>query len=214
MDDDKEKTDKTPASATEDSLHEEMATEDKTEGEKEAGQGAEEAPQVSETDRLLGEIEAEKERNVRLLADFDNFRRRTAREKSETYERAKESLIEDILPVIDNFALAMASAPEADPFADGVRMVHGQFMDFLSRQGVAAIEAVGAKFDPALHDAIAYQPSAEVAEGCVVFEAKRGYRMGERVIRPASVIVSSGSPAAKDDDGQAGSGEPQDGTEA
>lgn len=194
MDDDKEKTDNTPASAVEDTMREEETAEAKQEG-TEDPQGADESKNISETDRLLGEIEAEKERNVRLLADFDNFRRRTAREKSETYERAKESLIEDLLPVIDNFSLAMASAPEANPFADGMRMVHGQFMDFLSRQGVSAIEAVGTKFDPAMHDAIAYQPSDDVAEGDILFEAKRGYKMGERVMRPASVIVSSGSPA-------------------
>ncbi|MBQ6924802.1 MAG: nucleotide exchange factor GrpE [Kiritimatiellae bacterium] len=148
-------------------------------------------------EKLKDEIAAEKDRNIRLLADFDNFRRRVAREKNETYQRAAEATIAEFLPVLDNFDRAIAQAPEAgDAFADGVRMVYGQLSDVLAKAGVTPVQALGAPFNPAEHEAIAYQPSADAPEGQVIYEAKRGYRMGDRVIRPASVIVSSGAPQA------------------
>ena len=155
-------------------------------------------------EKLKDEIAAEKDRNIRLLADFDNFRRRVTREKNETYQRAAEATIAEFLPVLDNFDRAIAQAPEAgDAFADGVRMVYGQLSDVLAKAGVTPVQALGAPFNPAEHEAIAYQPSADAPEGQVIYEAKRGYRMGDRVIRPASVIVSSGAPQAAAPAGQA-----------
>lgn len=169
---------------------------------REAGE-AQEAPadaacaEAGLIEKLKDEIAAEKDRNIRLLADFDNFRRRVAREKNETYQRAAEATIAEFLPVLDNFDRAIAQAPEAgDAFADGVRMVYGQLSDVLAKAGVTPVQALGAPFNPAEHEAIAYQPSADAPEGQVIYEAKRGYRMGDRVIRPASVIVSSGAPQA------------------
>ncbi len=147
---------------------------------------------------LRGELAAEKDRNMRLLADFDNFRRRVTREKNETYQRATEAAIVEFLPVLDNFDRAIAQAPATgDPFADGMRMVYEQFSNVLSKAGVTPIPAVGEPFNPDVHEAIAYQPSPDAPEGHVVYEAKRGYRMGDRVVRPASVIVSSGAPKSE-----------------
>ncbi len=156
---------------------------------------AEETPAEDPAEALRGELAAEKDRNMRLLADFDNFRRRVTREKNETYQRATEAAIAEFLPVLDNFDRAIAQAPAAgDPFADGMRMVYGQFSDVLTKAGLTPIAAMGEPFNPAIHEAIAYQPSPDAPEGHVIYEAKRGYRMGDRVVRPASVIVSSGAP--------------------
>ena len=156
---------------------------------------ATETPAEDPAEKLRGELAAEKDRNMRLLADFDNFRRRVTREKNETYQRATEAAIAEFLPVLDNFDRAIAQAPAAgDPFADGMRMVYGQFSDVLAKAGLTPIAAMGEPFNPAIHEAIAYQPSPDAPEGQVIYEAKRGYRMGDRVVRPASVIVSSGAP--------------------
>ena len=155
----------------------------------------EEVPAEDPAEALRGELAAEKDRNMRLLADFDNFRRRVTREKNETYQRATEAAIADFLPVLDNFDRAIAQAPAAgDPFADGMRMVYEQFSNVLFKAGVTPIVAMGEAFNPDIHEAIAYQPSPDAPEGQVIYEATRGYRMGDRVVRPASVIVSSGAP--------------------
>ena len=155
----------------------------------------EDKPAEDPAEALRGELAAEKDRNMRLLADFDNFRRRVTREKNETYQRATEAAIVEFLPVLDNFDRAIAQAPAAgDPFADGVRMVYEQFSNVLTKAGVTPIAAMGEAFDPDIHEAIAYQPSPDAPEGQVIYEAKRGYCMGDRVVRPASVIVSSGAP--------------------
>ena len=158
----------------------------------------EDKPAEDPAEALRGELAAEKDRNMRLLADFDNFRRRVTREKNETYQRATEAAITEFLPVLDNFDRAIAQAPAAgDPFADGVRMVYEQFSNVLAKAGVTPIAAMGEAFNPDIHEAIAYQPSPDAPEGQVIYEAKRGYRMGDRVVRPASVIVSSGAPKAE-----------------
>ena len=183
----------------------ETAPEDGVEdAEKQEREGGPEAEQqaISEEDpveKLKGELAAEKDRGMRLLADFDNYRRRVTREKNETYQRATEAAIAEFLPVLDNFDRAIAQAPAAgDPFADGVRMVYGQLSEVLAKAGVKPIEALGADFNPDEHEAIAYQPSADAPEGKVIYEARRGYRIGDRVLRPSSVIVSSGAPAQEE----------------
>ena len=158
----------------------------------------ENAPAEDPAEALRVALAAEKDRNMRLLADFDNFRRRTTREQNETYQRATEAAVSEFLPVLDNFDRAIAQAPAAgDAFADGMRMVHEQFSAVLAKAGVTPIPAVGEPFDPGIHEAIAYQPSHDAPEGQVIYEAKRGYRMGDRVVRPASVIVSSGAPGGE-----------------
>ena len=149
---------------------------------------------------LQDELAKAKEQNVRLLADFDNFRRRTIRESSETYQRASEAIFTELLPVVDNFERALSQAPaEGDAFADGVRMLHTQLVGILEKAGVVAIDAVGTDFNPNDHEAIAYQPSPDAPEGKVIYQTKRGYRMGDKVIRPAAVVVSSGAPATAPD---------------
>ncbi|MBR3085142.1 MAG: nucleotide exchange factor GrpE [Kiritimatiellae bacterium] len=143
---------------------------------------------------LEAALAAEKDRAVRLYADFENFRRRMERERLETWGRAERDVLAGLLPVIDNFDRAMAQAGD-DPFSEGVRMVYASMADFLKKHGVEPVVAVGTAFDPAIHEAVAYQPSPEAPEGIVIYETRKGYRIGDGVLRPASVIVSSGAPA-------------------
>ncbi len=156
---------------------------------------ADEAAPVDERLVLQQALDASKDQYVRLLADFDNFRRRTARERQETIKRAGEEIIAELLPVVDHFELALAQAADpADPFVVGMKMVYDQLTATLGKAGLAAVNSLGQAFDPRDHEAIAYQPSPEVAEGHVLLQTRCGYRLGDRVIRPASVIVSSGAP--------------------
>jgi molecular chaperone GrpE len=144
--------------------------------------------------------EAEKFRDLamRTAADFDNFRKRAAREKEESIRYANSSLLEDLLPLIDNFELgldAAQSAPGADAILQGLGMVARQFRDFLSSAGLEEITTEGAEFDPNLMEAVGHEHDAQVAEGKVLRQTRRGYKLRDRLLRPASVFVSKG-PAA------------------
>lgn len=139
------------------------------------------------------------DRYVRSVADMDNFRRRTVREKEELRQFAASKVLEDLLPVIDNlgFGLAAAKAPNADlkTLVGGISMVADQLKTSLASHGLKEISPLGQPFDPNLHEAISQQPSAEVAEGSVVTVVRTGYSLNGRLLRPASVIVSTGAAA-------------------
>ena len=144
--------------------------------------------------------EAEKYRDLamRTAADFHNFRKRAAREKEDSIRYANSSLLGDLLPLIDNFELgleAAKSAPGADAILQGLGMVARQFRDFLASSGVAEIPTEGADFDPNLMEAVGHEHDAEVPEGKVLRQTRRGYKLRDRLLRPASVFVSKG-PAA------------------
>lgn len=172
----------------------ETAAETEPAGEPSGGVPAEEAPaEDGAVAALTAELAEAKDRNMRLYADFENFRRRMAKEQLDSYRRAEEDILGGLLPVLDNFERALAQAGE-DPLSEGVKMVYAGLCDFLKKRGVEAIEAMDQAFDPGLHEAVAYQPSPDKAEGTVMFETRKGYRLGDRVIRPSSVIVSSGAP--------------------
>ena len=135
----------------------------------------------------------------RAAAELDNFRKRTARDLQETVKYANAGLLESLLPVLDNFDYGMAAAKaesEGSNLYVGLIMVLRQVQDFLKDNGVEEISAVGMPFDPNLHEAVAQQPTDTVAEGAVISQTRRGYKLRDRLLRPASVIVSSG-PAAK-----------------
>ena len=156
-------------------------------------ENAEQAPDLAALEAALA---AEKDKNVRLYADFENFRRRMERERLETWARAEHEILAALLPVVDNFDRAMAQAGD-DPFSEGVRMVHSSLIDFLAKREVTTIATVGEPFDTAIHEAVAYQPSPDAEEGIIIYETRRGYMVGHSVLRPASVIVSSGKPETK-----------------
>ncbi|MDX6505011.1 MAG: molecular chaperone GrpE, partial [Gaiellaceae bacterium] len=127
----------------------------------------------------------------RLAADFDNYRKRVARDQAALVERAHEKLIRELLPVLDDLerALEAASAHEEAQLEDGVRLVHRSLRDLLEREGLTEIATEG-QFDPHVHEALATQPS-EQDEGTVVDVFQKGYRLGERVLRPARVTVAA-----------------------
>jgi molecular chaperone GrpE len=152
-------------------------------------------PAAPDAGALQRELEAGKEQYLRLLADFDNYRRRVARDRDEMVQRAGEALMTELLPVIDHFELALsqADAPQS-PIVVGVRMIYDQMLAVLGKAGLSAIDAVGQTFAHESHEAIACQPSDSVPEGGIIQQTRRGYRLGNRVLRPANVIVSSGPP--------------------
>lgn len=131
---------------------------------------------------------------LRLTADFENFKKRAARERSEAIKYANEALIEKLLPIVDNFeaALNAMNAPSADldSVRTGVSMIYSQIKTFLTENGAEEIDATGRQFDPNLHEAVSQQPSEEVPEGQVVQQMRKGYKLRERLIRPAMVVVA------------------------
>jgi len=139
------------------------------------------------------EFAALKDRYARLLADFDNFRKRQAREREEWSKRANELLLEDFLPVVDHLELALGNVADvSDPFAAGVRLVYEQFTAALEKHGITPLDAKGQPFNPDWHEALSQVPSDTVPEGEVVEQFRRGWCIGGRLMRPAQVIVSSG----------------------
>lgn len=132
---------------------------------------------------------------LRSQADFENYKKRSAREKEEAIKYANKSLLERLVGIIDNFELGLAAAKEqgADsPIYSGLVLVQKQLNDLLAENGLQSVEAEGKTFDPNLHEAIAHEPSNEYPEGIVVRQARRGYRLKDRLLRPAKVVVSSG----------------------
>lgn len=139
------------------------------------------------------------DRYVRSVADLDNHRRRTIREKEELRQFAASKVLEDLLPVIDNLGLGLAAAkaPNADlkTLVGGISMVAEQLKSSLANHGLKEVNPAGQPFDPNLHEAISQQPSADIAEGSVVTVVRTGFTLNGRLLRPASVIVSTGPSA-------------------
>jgi molecular chaperone GrpE len=145
---------------------------------------------------LQADIERFRDLALRSQADFENYKKRAAREKEEGIKFANTSLLDRLLPIIDNFQLGLDAARaegESSPVFAGMNLVFKQLTDFLTDNGVQPIEAVGQKFDPNLHEAIAHEPSAEFPENTVIRQTRRGYRLKDRLLRPSSVVVSSGA---------------------
>lgn len=145
------------------------------------------------------ELAQVKDRLLRLQADFDNFRKRTNREREELQKRAGEAVLTDLIPILDHleFGLQQASAkPGAEAFQEGLRLIQSQLVEALRKHGLEGMNVVGSVFDPRLHEAMAYAPSPEVAEGKIMAQTRRGYKLGDRLVRAAMVVVSCGPPAA------------------
>jgi len=148
---------------------------------------------------LQAELAQWKDTALRARADLDNFRKRMAQESADARRFANASLLEELLPVLDNFQFGLQAA-EADAGAKnllvGLNMVASQFQAFLRDQGVEEVAAVGQPFDPNIHEAVGQQASAEVPEGTVMSQVRRGFKLRDRLLRPATVVVSTG-PAPK-----------------
>lgn len=154
---------------------------------------AELVEESSEGPDLQQEIEALKASELRIRADFDNFRRRTNEENAKRVKFASQAVIEKLIPLIDNFERALqveASSDDAKNIQAGVDMIHRQLLDVLNAENVEAIEAVGQPFDPNYHQAVMQEQSDEFESGIVTMELQKGYTLHGRVIRPSMVKVS------------------------
>ncbi len=166
----------------------------------EAAAPAAEAPPLDPIAALTQEIERWKDLAYRSQAELDNFRKRSAREAQETRTYANGDLLRALFPILDNFDMGLEAAraeSEQSMIFMGMSMVNRQLQDFLRDSNVLEIETQGKAFDPNLHEAVAQEASAEVAEGTVIRVTRRGYKLKDRMLRAASVIVSSGPAAAQ-----------------
>ncbi len=193
-----------------------MADEDVKKEEAAAEQVAEEAvanPEAADATAESGAVEPEaaaeakpaegkpaevdwKDQYARLMADFDNFKKRTARDRDDTYRYAEADILKDILPTVDNLALALSKAGNPDdPFVKGVQLVCDTLLNALKDHGAEPFDSVGKPLDIEKMEAVAQLPNEEVAEGLVSNEVKRGWTLKGKVLRAAQVVVSSGKPA-------------------
>lgn len=160
-----------------------------------------EDPAVAKLADALAESQAEllkaKEAYLRSVAEFDNYRRRTNEEKPKLANYAKGELAKDIFPILDNFKLGLEAAekqhPEAKSITEGFAMIAAQLKSALEKHNVVEINPVGAPFDPNEHESLTSQPSADVPEDHVLFVHRVGYKIGDRLLRPASVVISAGA---------------------
>jgi molecular chaperone GrpE len=144
---------------------------------------------------LQADLDRFRDLAMRSQADFENYKKRCAREKDEAIKYANRDLLERLVPIVDNFELGLEAARgenEKSPIYSGMNLVLKQLNDFLAENGVHPIEAIGQKFDPNLHEAIAHEPSDEFPEETVMRQSRRGYCFKDRLLRPSSVVVSSG----------------------
>jgi molecular chaperone GrpE len=156
-------------------------------------------------DQLEGDLETARREAAahldtaqRLQADFDNYRKRVAREQEEASTRSARQLVLNLLPVVDNLERALAHAPEDDPLGEGVRMVLQQVYDVFEKQGIERIDALDQPFDPNEHQAVGRAERPDVPEDTCVAVYQPGYRMQGKVLRSASVVVSCGGPARQE----------------
>ena len=167
------------------------ATEDKAEKEtKKADKKKAKADKKNEA--MQAKVDELEDRVKRQMAEFENFRKRTDKEKAAMFEIGAKSVIEKILPVVDNFERGLATIPEDDensPFANGMKMIYKQMMDELEKLGVKPIEAVGQEFDPNFHNAVMQVESEEYESGIVAQELMKGYMYNETVVRHSMVAV-------------------------
>ena len=157
------------------------------------------AASADESDDPMAGLQADLDRfrdlALRSQADFENYKKRCAREKEDAIKYANKSLLEKLVAIVDNFELGLEAArgeSGKSPIYSGMSLVLKQLNDLLADNGLQPIEAVGQKFDPNLHEAIAHEASADVPEEHVIRQTRRGYRFKDRLLRPSSVVVSSG----------------------
>jgi molecular chaperone GrpE len=146
---------------------------------------------------LARERDELKDRLLRTAAEFDNYRKRTERERRELSERAATDLIQDLLPVVDDLERALAAPIESGAgaervaaFRDGVDLIRRQLLETLRRRGVETLDVVGQAFDPQWHEALAQEPANGRPDGQITAEIRRGYRIGQKLLRPALVKVA------------------------
>jgi molecular chaperone GrpE len=155
------------------------------------------ADTASADDAILRERDDLRDRLLRTAAEFDNYRKRTERERREQAEHAAADLIRDLLPVVDDLERAVAAPVEPGPgaeritaYRDGLDLIRRQFLEVLKRRGVEVLDVVGQPFDPQWHEALAQEPANGRPDGEITAEIRRGYRLGQRLLRAALVKVA------------------------
>lgn len=173
---------------TEEDLKPEQECEESGEAEKaEEGEAAGAEAQTAKDP----EEEALNTKYMRLMADFQNFKRRTEKEKSDIYAFANEKIVKELLDVIDNFERALAAGNDGDKFLEGMEMILKQLLSVLERAGVSEIKCLGEDFDPNFHNAVMTEDSTEYESGKVTEVLQKGYILNSRVVRPAMVKVAN-----------------------
>lgn len=155
--------------------------------------------ELSPLEEAQQELAKWKDHALRTAADLENFRKRAARERLEALQYGKQGLLEDLLPILDNFEMGMSAAEQdsSSMIYIGMNMVRQQLKDFLVGQGLQEVAAAGEMFDPNVHEAVSEEASDTVEEGRVVRVLRRGFKLQERLVRPASVIVAKKPEAAE-----------------
>lgn len=158
------------------------------------GAGALSEKQVAELKEQAAKAQQYYDLLLRTTADLENYKKRAARERQEAIKFANESLLEKIIPVLDNFEMALSAANAANTSVDslqaGINMIHQQLKSAMAGAGLEEIDAAGKPFDPNLHEALSQQESPDVPEGHVMQQLRKGYKLRERLLRPASVVVA------------------------
>ncbi|MBQ9898382.1 MAG: nucleotide exchange factor GrpE [Ruminococcus sp.] len=192
MDDIKEMTDETalPEETAEETAADEAPAEESAETSDEDDAVSEYNDTASEYAALEEALSEANDKYLRLFAEYDNYRKRTAKEKTETYMNASAKCIEDLLPVIDSFGRSMESECTDENFKNGMQMIFNQLTDFLTKMNVREIEALGAEFDPNFHNAIQQLDGTDYASNHVCMVYQKGYMLGDKLIRPAMVAVA------------------------
>jgi molecular chaperone GrpE len=179
-----------------------MSTDDQpTNGAADASPPASAAPSAATPEERVAALEAEKaeirDRMLRIAAEFENWKKRARKEQADGESKAREAVLRDILEVMDNLERATAAtggASDLQSVQQGIALVLRLFAQKLERYDIKPVEAQGKPFDPRLHEAISQAPSADVAPGTVIKELQKGYKLGDRLLRPASVVVAIAAP--------------------
>ncbi len=186
-------------------ITEKVEQESREAGEEQAIAGAEEAAPDEALASLRQELEDAQARQAEYLdgwqrarAELANARKRFQREQEQAYDNARADVLVRLLPILDDFQRALENVPEEasnDPWLEGIRLIERKFRHALEQEGVSAIADAGQEFDPFLHQAVTHEPSDSVPAGHIISALRTGYRMGEQVLRPSMVRVSSGPEA-------------------
>ncbi len=146
----------------------------------------------SKEEALEKELAASKEAHIRTLAEYDNYRKRTAKEKEAAYGDSKASCLAELLPILDNFDRALATSDsDFESFKKGMEMINTSFVETLKKLGVEAFGEAGEKFDPNIHNAVMHVEDEELEENVVTDVFSKGYKLGDRILRPAMVKVAN-----------------------
>lgn len=187
--------------------------EDSSSAASEEGAGTEAAEALDPLQAAQAEAAQFKDKLIRMAADFDNYRKRSRRDMTEAEKKGRDGLLVDLLPVFDNLERATSHADGSSEDAgkvkglvDGISLVMRQFRDSLTRQGIERVESVGRPFDPSVHEAIQHLETNDFPPGSIAAEVQPGYKDGERLVRPAMVVVAKApvesAPSSENDGGE------------